>query len=142
MSETTLKFLHVLAKAFDEGRLLDLARHYAFPMPAYTQDDLLVFGSADTLAEGLAIYHDIATRAGIVHVKPRIVAEGLRVNGYANLWVEWDHLDASGTCTRTSQVRYVLQFDPHATFPKIELVEYKVPAFPEIIEHLPLVHTG
>ncbi|WP_420011162.1 hypothetical protein [Tateyamaria sp.] len=142
MSETTLKFLEVLATAFDEGRLMDLARHYAFPMPAYTKDDLLVFGSADTLVEGLSIYRDIATEAGIIRVKPRIVAEGLRINNYANLWVEWDHLDAAGVCKRTSQVRYVLRFEPHCAMPLIELVEYMVPAFPEIAAHLPLVYTG
>mmetsp|Transcript_24127 Transcript_24127/g.44844 ORF Transcript_24127/g.44844 Transcript_24127/m.44844 type:complete len:143 (+) Transcript_24127:9546-9974(+) len=142
MSDMTLQFLHGLAKAFDEGRLLELAQNYAFPMPAYTEDDLLVFGSPETLTEGLVIYRDIAVANGIVRTAPRIVAEGLRINNYANLWVEWDHFDASDTCKRTSQVRYVLRFNPQCSMPLIELVEFVVPAFPEISEHLPLVRTG
>jgi hypothetical protein len=56
------------------------------------------------------------------------------VRGYSNIWVEWDHFDAACQCQKTSQVHYVFYQSGAKLFPKIELVEYKVTAFPEVTE--------
>ncbi|WP_299724753.1 hypothetical protein [uncultured Tateyamaria sp.] len=121
-----------MARNFWENRLDSVAEHFAYPMPLYADDGLQVFGAACTLKEGLSLYRDAAIRAGIVRMNPRILAEGLTVNGYSNVWVEWDHINADGVCLRTSQVHYVFYRDAGALFPRIELVEYTVLAFPEV----------
>ena len=138
MSTKTLHFLNVLARAFEQDRLLDLAQHFTFPVPVYVHRGLLVFGSADTLAEALADYRKTACASGMTRLVPRIIADGLPIRQKSNLWVELDHIDANGTCRRTSQIRFIMRHNPGSNLPRIEVVEYQVTAFPEMAEHLPL----
>ncbi len=142
MPNVNERFLQSLACNFSLSRLAAMAENFAYPMPLYADDGIQVFGSPDTLAEGLAQYRDAATAAGIKQVTPRIVAEGLPVRGYSNVWVEWDHIDAQGQCQRTSQVRYVFHRECAALFPKIELVEYIKTAFPEVPASFPMTATA
>ncbi|MFL4470673.1 hypothetical protein ACERZ8_12565 [Tateyamaria armeniaca] len=121
-----------LARNFIENRLDAVTEHFVFPNPFYAHDTLQVFGAPCTMKEALTLYRDATVRAGITNIVPRVLAEGVPVNGYSNVWIEWDHFDQSGTCLRTSQVHYVLYRDDSALFPKIELVEYKAMAFPEV----------
>jgi len=118
--------------------LLDLAGHFSFPLAVYVHDGLLVFGAPATLAEAFGEYRNIAARFDLLSLSPRIVAEGLRVGQRSDVWVEWDHLDRDGVCQRTSQVRYVLSHPVGSVFPRIEMVDYRVPAFPELATQLPL----
>lgn len=142
MSDQTLHFLKQLAQAFEQGRLYALAQHFKYPMPAYVHGGLLVFGAADTFVELLAQYRDIAWAAGVTRLEPRIVAEGLRVRDAALLWVEWDHLDHDGICLRTSQVCYARHYPKDSLSPQIELIDYTVPAFPELAADLPLARSA
>ena len=134
MATITKQFLDTLARNFMEDRLDAVAEHFVFPIPLYAQDSLQVFGAPCTFKEVLTLYRDATVRTGVTNIVPRILAEGIPVNGYSNLWVEWDHYDTAGTCVRTSQVHYILFCDAAMLFPKIELVEYKVLAFPEVPE--------
>lgn len=113
-------------------RLCDVARRFTYPMPLYISDDLQVFGAACTFAEVLTMYRCAVERAGVTQLVPRIVAHGLVVRGYSNVWVEWDHLSATGRCLRTSQVRYVMSHQSPGAWPRIELVDYCATAFPEV----------
>lgn len=142
MSNATLTFLTRMSDLLRHGRLEDLAQHFVYPLPFYANDGLLVFGSTGTLSEALDLYRAAVHEAGIVRITPRIVASGLPSRGYANVWVEWDHIDADGTCARTSQVRYVLFQGSHDLFPKIEMVDYTVTAFPEMQEQFPLLRSA
>ena len=132
MPETTYNFLNMLSDNFMQNRLESVAEHFAYPMPVYAQGGLLGFGAGCTLSDSMTFYSDAILRAGIVRIVPRVVAEGLPVNGYSNVWVELDHVDATGTFMRTSQVRYVFYQADDALFPKIELMEYTSLAFPEV----------
>ena len=132
MPRPSERFLNTLARDFAANRLAAIAENFVYPLPFYAEGGIQVFGSAATLTEGLALYHDAAAAAGLLVLVPRIVAQGLPVRGYSNVWVEWDHMDAAGVCRRTSQVRYVFCRPAAALFPRIELVEYSRAAFPEI----------
>ena len=138
MSTKMLHFLNALARAFEQNRLLDLAEHFVFPVPVYIHKGLLVFGSADTLSEALEEYRKTAEKSGIIRLVPRVIAEGLSIKRQSNMWVELDHLDANGTCLRTSQIRFMMRHTEGNFFPQVELVDYQVTAFPELAEHLPL----
>ncbi|WP_299370586.1 hypothetical protein [uncultured Tateyamaria sp.] len=136
------QFLQQLADAFRAGRLDDIADSFAYPMPFYACGGMVVFGSTATLAEALALYRDASIVAGVDRIVPRIVAQGIMIRGYANMWVEWDHLDAKGTCLRTSQVRYVFFQADGMPAPVIEMVDYTVQAFPDLNAQLPLARTA
>lgn len=142
MAHAHLHFLQDLADGFCENRLADVADHFVYPMPLYAGAQLQVYGAAATLAEGLAMYRDAARDAGVCTIVPRIVAQGLPVRGYSHMWVEWDHLSAAGHCLRTSQVHYILYQSGAALFPKIELVDYKVTAFPQVMQDMGLSATA
>lgn len=132
MSNATYKFLNTIAENFMQNRLETVAEHFAYPMPYYAEDCLQVFGASCTLTEAIALYREAIAQAGIVKMVPRVLAEGLRVNGYSNVWVEWDHFDETDKSPHTSQVRYVFYQDDNALFPKIELMEYTSQAFPNV----------
>ena len=107
-------------------------------MATYVHDGLLVFGSPATLVEALEEYRNVALANGIVRIEPRIIAEGIPVNRRTDLWIEWDHLDKDGNCLRTNQGRFVLRQPLGSVASLIEMVDYKVTAFPELVEQLPL----
>ena len=132
MPAITQVFLNGLARHFLDRRIDLVADHFVYPLPFYSDDKLQVFGAACTLQEALAMYRDAIDQAGIVRIVPRIVAEGIAVGGYSNVWVEWDHIDHADLCQRVSQVHYVLNWDGATPDPKIELVEYTATAFPEV----------
>ena len=134
--------LNCLAQVLMDNRPEEIAKHFSFPLPLFHREELAVFGSADTLAEGLAMWRDVLIGADVARMVPRVVAEGLPVNGYMNVWVEWDYLDADGAILRVSQVRYVAFQVPGMMFPKIELVDYTAPAFPEVAADLPLAKSA
>jgi len=142
VSSVTRKFLNNLATNFIETRLDAVAESFVFPVPIYAHGNLQVFGAACTLKEVLVLYRDAMEQAGITRIVPRVLAEGLPVNGYSNVWVEWDHFDAAGRCLRTSHVHYVFFQHDTALFPKIELVEYKTMAFPEVCAAFPMTLTA
>ena len=102
MSDATCGFLSKLSQNFIQGRLDAVVDNFVFPIPLYAGDSLQVFGAPCTFKEVLTMYRDATLRAGITQLVPRILANGLPVNGYSNVWVEWDHLDADGTCLKTS----------------------------------------
>ncbi|WP_299154850.1 hypothetical protein [uncultured Tateyamaria sp.] len=139
MTSTTAKFLANLAHAFNENRLTEISEHFCYPVPFYAGDHLSVFGSSDTMARGLALYRETTRAAGVVRITPRIVAQGIPIQGYSNIWVEWDHFDAQGVCLRTSQVRYALFKDASRLFPIIEMIDYQVAAFPEVYQRFAVV---
>jgi len=132
MPAITQVFLNGLARHFLDRRIDLVADHFVYPLPFYSDDKLQVFGAACTLQEALAMYRDAIDQAGIVRIAPRIIAEGIAVGRCSNVWVEWDHIDHAGLCQRISQVHYVLKRDGATPGPKIELVDYKVTAFPEV----------
>lgn len=132
MSNSACRFLNTLSQNFMNGRLDAVVENFVFPIPLYAGDSLQVFGAPCTFKEVLAMYLDETRKAGIAQLVPRILATGLPANGYSNVWVEWDHLDADGTCLKTSQVHYVFHQADAALFPKIEMVEYTELAFPDI----------
>lgn len=138
MSTQTMPLLNSLARAFEAKELNAFARHFSYPLALYAHDGLLVFGSPATLIEALEDYCNTARDHGVTQLQPRVIAEGIPINERKDIWVEWDHLDAAGTCLRTSQVRFVLRSLPDRPVPVIDLVDYKVAAFPELAEHLPL----
>ncbi|WP_299140168.1 hypothetical protein [uncultured Tateyamaria sp.] len=142
MSVSHQQFLERLAHAFCAGHLGQVAEHFVYPMPYYSDHGLVVFGSTGTLSEGLALYHQACKANGVDRITPRIVAEGMTIRGYSNVWVEWDHFDHAGVCMRTSQVRYVLFQETGALFPKIEMVDYTVQAFPEVNDDMPAMATA
>lgn len=125
-----------MATAFIDGRLDYVASLFVCPLPVFMKDELIVFGSADTLVEGLEIYRDTALSLGITQIHGRVVAEGLPRSGCFNLWVEWDHQDDSGTCLRMSQVRYVARHMADGLFPRFEVADYTVTGFPEMSDGL------
>ncbi|MEM6371895.1 MAG: hypothetical protein AAF727_03820 [Pseudomonadota bacterium] len=135
MPGSTPRLLQSLAQNFKENRLDAVAQHFVFPMPFYANDTLQVFGAAHSLTEALTLYRDATVRAGIVEIVPRLLAEGLPVNGYSNIWVEWDHINKYGQCVCTSQVHYVLFEDGASSLPVVELIDYKALAFPEVADN-------
>jgi hypothetical protein len=136
------QFLQNLRCAFVDCQPDIITTHFTFPMPFYTPDGMVVFGKAATLLEGLKLYRSIARNAGVVDMIPRIVAQGMPVRGYSNLWVEWENLDADGVLLSSSQVRYVLFQDGTSEHPKIDMVDFTVNAFPEIQQHFPMSATA
>jgi len=134
MSDATCRFLNALSHDFMQGRLDTVVEKFVFPIPLYAGEVLQVFGAACTFQEVLTMYRDATLNAGITRIEPRLLADGLPVNGYRNVWVEWDHLDAEGTCLKTSQVHYVFHHSKAALLPKIEMIEYTQLAFPEVPE--------
>lgn len=135
MSDTTLQLMETLARNFKQNRLESMAEFFVFPLPFYGGDNLQVFGAKCTFIELLQMYHDATRRMQVTDIVPRVLAEGLPVNGYSNVWVEWDHLDRDGHCLRSSQVHYVFYHAQDALFPKIELIEYTAMAYPELSEN-------
>ena len=138
MSASVMPFLERLVRHFFADQCELIAAYFAYPMPFYAKDDLAVFTAPHALTEGLRAYRHATQTAGIVDLKPRIVAEGLPVRRYSSIWVEWDHIDGDGACVLTGQARYVLHDDPGDVDPKIEMVDYTRLAFPEITTHLPM----
>ncbi|WP_299687398.1 hypothetical protein [uncultured Tateyamaria sp.] len=142
MSRSITTVLSCLADALIDGRLDHITRYFAYPLPLYCNGELIVFGSPDTLKEALSMYRDAILAIGTVKMRPRLVAQGLPVRGYSSVWIEWDHLDAAGTCLRTNQVRYATYQGAMDLHPRIEIVDYTVTAFPELYESLPAVRTA
>lgn len=142
MAVSCVQFLENLAHAFDQDRLDVIAQHFAYPCPFYADNNITVFGGPSALIEGLQLYRTATVKAGIVRVVPRIVAQGVPVRGYSNVWVEWDHLTADRTCLRTNQVRYAVFQDSAALFPRIEMIDYTVIAFPEVQDQFPMFATA
>ena len=138
MSVSSTRILSCLADAFLQGRIDYVTGWFAYPQPVYLQGDLQVFGSADTLGEALLLYREAALSIGTVTLRPRIVAEGVPVRGSSTLWVEWDHLDAEGRCLRTNQVRYVTHQAEGDLYPRVEMIDYTVTAFPDALATMPL----
>lgn len=129
MPNANYQFLQALAHDFYHDRMESAASRFVVPLPMYVEGDLDVYSAMDNLMSRLAHQRRIMERNGLITIKPRIIAEGLLVNGYSHLWVEWDYLDEVGQSQRTSQVRYVLFHDGLSKFPQIEMVDCKVAAF-------------
>ena len=142
MTQSMTRFLTVLAHAFCNDKLEHVTRHFTYPLPLYARDELLVFGTADTLLEAMNLYRDAARKADIRSVTPRVIATGLPHKGYSNLWVEWDHFDGAGTLVCTSQVRYAVFQDTLSQMPKIEMIDYTSLGFPEVSAALPLLRSA
>lgn len=136
------QFLNALADMFMQHNLVGVAEHFVYPIPLYTDDDLQVFCSAGALVKALVLYRDAISAIDVTKIIPRIVAEGMPVRGYANVWVEWDHLNSARQCQRTSQARYVFFNKSVTDFPRIEMVEYKVRAFPHLNPSTPRIATA
>ena len=137
-----LRVLTCVGDALIADRIAHIAAYFVYPLPVYLKEDLLVFGSADTFAEALALYRAHVLKRGIVRLRPRIVANGLPLRGSASTWVEWDHLAADGTCLGTNQVRYVFSKTAMDLYPRVEMVDYTVTAFPEFSNALPTQRTA
>ena len=116
-----------------------MTQHFAYPLPIYAGDSLQVFGAPCTLCEALELYHEAALSAHITCIKPRIIAKGVVIKRHSSIWVEWDHFDATGAPPRTSQARYFLAHSETAQFPKIEMVEYMISAFPQVTDSFAVV---
>ncbi|WP_299654351.1 hypothetical protein [uncultured Tateyamaria sp.] len=142
MTQSLTQFLTSLSHAFCTDRLEYLAQHVTYPLPLYTRGELLVFGAPTALIEALGMYRKAAHDADIEKIVPRVIATGIPHKGYSNLWVEWDHFDASDNLICTSQVRYAIFHDKMALHPKIEMVDYTSMAFPEVSESLPLLQSA
>ena len=139
---TITRLLTCLGDTLVAGRLDQVTRHFTYPLPLYVNDDLVVFGTADTLAEGLSMYRDAILAIGTASLRPRVVAQGLPVRGVSSVWVEWDPLDANGTCLRSNQVRYATHQAATDLFPRVEMIDYTVTAFPELSHALPATRTA
>ncbi|MEO0864720.1 MAG: hypothetical protein AAFY39_09055, partial [Pseudomonadota bacterium] len=124
MTSRSHRLLECLGEAFLAGRLDYVASNFAFPMPLFQDGDLVVFGTAEMMVEGLQMYLDEARQYGTARLRPRVIAEGIPARNHSSVWVEWDHCGADGTCLRTSQVRYVLYQDHGQVYPKIEAADY------------------
>lgn len=142
MPQSMTRFLTMLAHAFCDGRLDEVAEHFTYPLPLYSKGELLVFGAPNGLSEALKVYHDIARRAGMTRLVPRVIASGLPKKGYSTLWVEWDHYDKADRLMCTSQVRYAIFQEEAASLPRIEMVDYTSLGFPEVSDALPLVKSA
>ncbi|WP_193743522.1 hypothetical protein [Tateyamaria sp. ANG-S1] len=141
MTQSTTRFLTMLSRTFCNDQLEQLARHFTYPLPTYTQGELLVFGTSNTLIEAMTLYREAARQADIQVITPRVIASGLPRKGYSTLWVEWDHYDGAGTHICTSQVRYATFQDKMALMPRIEMIDYTALGFPEVTDALPLYNT-
>lgn len=139
MSAAQLRMFNALADAFVDDRIDLVASCFSYPLPMFLEGELQVFGSADTLAEALAMYREASRGLGVRKFQPRIVAEGLAVNGCSCVWVEWDHLDADGNCKRSNQVRYAVRQTAPDQCPTIEMVDYTVTAFPKLLHQHPKI---
>lgn len=142
MTRSLTQFLTMLSHAFCNDQLDCLAEHFTYPLPLYAHDELLVFGAPCAFIEALSLYREAARDAKITKIVPRVIATGIPKKGYSNLWVELDHFDETGAMVRTSQVRYTIFLDKMAIHPKIEMIEYKYLAFPEVSASLPLVQSA
>jgi len=132
MSDATTQFLEHLTDAFMDNDFAAVAEHYAYPLPYYANDDILVFGAKQSLIEAMNLYRIAVQEAGITRITPRIVAQGLPLRGYKNIWIEFDHFDADGTCLRTNQARYLVFQKEASAFPLIEMVDFTVADYPEL----------
>lgn len=131
-------FLIALADMLLADEIETLAEYFIFPMPCYSEEDLQVFRTKEAFVAAQTLYKEAIVASGVVKLVPRIVAHGLPLRDYSNVWVEWDHLDREHHPLLTSQVRYVLHHAAGACFPKIELVEYKFRAYPELSKGVPI----
>ena len=138
MSDVQLRILNTMADSFIAGRMAFVTSCFAFPQPVFLEGELQVFGSPETLCEALCLYREAALAIGTAKLRPRIVAEGVPVRGYSSIWIEWDHLDADGKCLRTNQVRYATYQASGALYPRIEMIDYTVTAFPDALGTMPL----
>ena len=138
MSDSVTRFFSSLKDALIEGRIDYITRHCVYPIPVFMYGDLIVCGSAETFGELLSQYREAVLAIGTVKIRPRLIAHGLPVRGYSNLWIEWDHLDAKGQCLRTNQIHYAVYQGAHDLFPRVELIELTVSAFPELSYDLPI----
>lgn len=136
------QFFERLADMFAQEDLSRISDHFTYPLPFFAESGLLVFGAATSLQEALKLYYDATQEAGIVRLIPRVIAHGVPVRGYSNVWVEWDHVDTHGDLKRTSQVRYAVYQPKDAMLPRLELVDYTVTAFPELHPDLPLCRSA
>lgn len=132
MPDTTTDFLEHLANAFMDNRFEVVAEHYAYPLSYCAHDDILVFGAKHSLIEALELYRIAVRQAGIMRIAPRIIANGLPLRGYRNIWIEFDHLDADGACLRTNQARYLVFQKEASAVPRIEMVDFTVADYPEL----------
>lgn len=142
MTQSLTHFLTTLSHAFCNDRLDYLAQHFTYPVPLYTQGELLVFGAPNALIEALTLYREAARDANIARITPRVIATGIPNKGYSNTWVEWDHYDETDTLICTSQVRYAIYQDKMALRPRIEMVDYTAVGFPEVTASLPLMQSA
>ena len=142
MSGSTVRILTCLADALMDNRIDAITPHFAYPLPFFVKGELVVFGSAATLREGLAIYRDQVLAIGARKIRPRVIAEGMPVRGYSSVWIEWDHLDGAGKCLRTNQVRYATYQRKTDLYPRIEMVDYTVTAFPGLYDVMPGLRTA
>ena len=138
MSHDYQTMLACLADAMLSRRFTFIAAQCAYPLPFYYEGGLAVFDSPERFEEALLNYHTAMLNDGVVRLAPRIIARGLSWHGSADIWAEWDHLDANGQCLRTSQARYVGHLPQGARYPTVEMIDYTVGAFPELTRSLPL----
>ncbi|MEP1587187.1 MAG: hypothetical protein ABJR46_17200 [Tateyamaria sp.] len=136
MSKINTQFLKALAGMFNQGDLAGVAEQFIFPLPFYSNDRLFVFKTPETYVEALDLYRGGVSAGALAKIVPRVVAEGMPVRHYSNVWVEWDHLDTAGHLFLTSQVHYIFHRHSDADFPKVELIEYKVGEFPDVLDRL------
>ena len=104
MSDATCRSLNTLSQSFLQGRLDAVVENFVIPIPLYAADFLQAFGASFTFKEVLTMYRDATQNAGITRIEPRVVAEGLPVNGYSNVLVELEHMNVAGNCVKNSQV--------------------------------------
>jgi len=132
MSRKTERMLSCLANAFMQGRIAYVTQFFVYPLPLYREESLTVLTSAPAFAQVLEEYRDAVLKMGATQVRPRVVAQGLPKNGYTHSWVEWDHLGPEGRVLCTNQVRYATHMASGALYPRVELIDYTVSAFPEL----------
>lgn len=123
MSKSLELFFRTVGALCLDGKVQEVSQHFSYPLPVSAQDDLLVFGSAEMLAEGLAIFHRCMARLEIKRLVPTIVRDGLPHDGYSTVIVQWAHMRADGICVKTSQVRYLLRQDADNITPRIEMID-------------------
>ncbi|MEL6644369.1 MAG: hypothetical protein AAFQ79_10570 [Pseudomonadota bacterium] len=124
-----------MAELFSSGDLAAIAEGFVWPVVTYAAGHVLVDVAFEDTLRSLTLLHGAALRHGMTSTSAQIVGYEGRLDQRFSVDVMWEYLGKDGAPVAKGEIRYFCWFDPDDNV-KIEMQEFRYPAFPEVIAEL------
>ena len=104
------------------GRIDSLLSTYAFPLPVFLEERLLLIGSEDQAREILDNVRLSLTARGVGKLQPKVTAVELPRGGRYRIWVDWHEIGGAPDGAGLSQAIYYCRETKDGL--RIEMVNY------------------